>query len=296
MRKFVAFCMAVVAFMGCSSVKKAPRDFPATAITQNLKFCEGSVAYDSSLLISNFGTSELDPLNTQGKGYVAKLTSNDIQVFIPADGNLSAPKGMAISGDYIYIADVGKVVIYNLGDLSQAPQTVVFPEGNLFVNDIVVLDNYAYISVTNTGKLFRLDISTPSATDVSKLSEYTDIVGANGLLLSGSTMYVASYPADGKTTADNVIYVINNLADPIATPLISVQGQYDGLAIKDDKLFFSNWMGPAIGYVDLKDKTVHAMSLTGVSLTGPADITYLNGKLYIPNLPSGEVVVFSPEF
>ena len=35
---------------------------------QGLKFCEGTVKYKNALLVSNFGTEKLDPLNTMGKG------------------------------------------------------------------------------------------------------------------------------------------------------------------------------------------------------------------------------------
>lgn len=56
------------------------------------------------------------------------------------------------------------------------------PEGNLFVNDIVISGSSAYVSVTNTGKIFKLDLSTPDALNASMLSEYASVPGANGLV------------------------------------------------------------------------------------------------------------------
>lgn len=284
--------VAILAFgFGCGIVEaKSSVTPPAKVISKGLKFCEGSVAYGTSLLVSNFGTDELDPLNTQGKGYIMKITGDKTEVFIAADGNLSAPKGMAVSGEYLYIADVGKVIVYHLGITPAFQVAIPLPEGNLFVNDIVVSGTSAYISVTNTGKLFKLDISVPAKLSSANLSAYANIAGANGLLLKGKTLYVASYPADGKTTAENVIYRITNIANPAVEKLFTRQGQYDGLAIKGDKLFFSNWEGPEIGYIDLKNNHVTILPITGATLTGPADISLTGNKLYIPNLPSSEVI------
>lgn len=290
MKKLLLAAILIVG-VGCNEVEgQSPVSSSVKVITQGLKFCEGSVAHGSSLLVSNFGTAELNPLNTEGKGYIAKLNGNQTEVFIPTDGHLSAPKGMAISGDYLYIADVGKVVVYRLDATPVYQTTLTLPEGNLFVNDIVTFGKSAYISVTNTGKIFKLDLSNPANLTSANLSEYADVTGANGLLLEGKTLYVASYPADGNTTAENVIYKIADIAHPVVEKLIDRAGQYDGLAIKGDKLYFSSWVGPEIGYVDLKSNQVTLLPMTGATLTGPADLTVVGDKLYIPNLPSSQVI------
>lgn len=290
MKKLLLAAILAVSF-GCDKTEaKSPITPPTTVITQGLRFCEGSVAHGSSLLVSNFGTTELNPLNTEGKGYIVKLTGNKAEVFIPADGNLSAPKGMAIGGDYLYIADVGKVVVYHLGTTPVFQMSIQLPEGNLFVNDIVVSGNFAYISVTNTGKIFKLDISNPANLTPAKLSLYVDVTGANGLLLNDKSLYIASYPADGNTTAENVIYKIADIGSPVVEKLFTCEGQYDGLAIKGNKLFFTNWVGPEIGYINLNNNQVTILPITGATLTGPADISLTGDKLYIPNLPSSEVI------
>lgn len=292
MKKTMLFAALLISVTTTSCEKETSSPAKKTVIiTQGIKFSEGSVPYNSSLLISNFGTNELDPLSTEGKGYILKVIGDKTESFINADGNLSSPKGMAIKDHSLYIADVGKVVVYDLSDLKAAPQTILLPEGNLFVNDIVISDNKAYISVTNTGKLFTLDISIPSALSANSLTEYAHIVGANGLALNGKTLYIASYPADGNTTVDNVIYVIKNIDSPVVEKLITRQGQYDGLAIKGDRLYFSNWENGEIGYLNLDDKKVNLLEVEGAKINGPADISILNDNLYIPNLPSSEVII-----
>lgn len=291
-KRIIFMLLASVAIAGCAKDKKAPSK-EATILSKGMKFCEGSVAYGSSVLVTNFGTSELNPLNTQGMGYVMQINGDSTETFIATDGHLSAPKGMAIANNHLYIADVGKIVVYNLKDKAASPQTIVMPEGNLFVNDIVISGSSAYVSVTNTGKIFKLDLSTPDALNANMLSEYASVPGANGLVLIGNQLYIASYPADGKTTSDNVIYTIADIASPVVEKFITRQGQYDGLAHYKNKLYFSSWINGEIGSVDLATKEVKLMEVKGVELSGPADITILNDVLYIPNLPSSEVAVIA---
>lgn len=132
-------------------------------VSEGLRFCESTYPYEGGILIANFGTEQLNPLNTEGKGYIVHYKNGKSEVMVPADGNLSAPKGMFIRDPYLYVCDVNKVVVYNLKDVQKAPVVVTFPEGNLFVNDLVAEGNWLYASVTNTGKIFRMDISRPEA-------------------------------------------------------------------------------------------------------------------------------------
>lgn len=288
---FVVVLTSVSGIRAEKKIEKTPHK--TTVITSGIKFSEGSVIYENTLLVSNFGTKESDPMNNEGKGYISKINGTSSEIFIPADGNLSAPKGMAIVDNHLLIADIGKVVIYNLNKKKEKPQIITMPTGNVFVNDIAIAGKYAYITVTNTGKIFKFDTSNLSNTTSYQLEEYTSIIGANGLVIDGKKMYITSYPADGKTTTDNVIYIIEDMDTPQPKKLITRQGQYDGIALNGEKLYFSNWVNSEIGYIDLKTKEVSLITIDGAKLTGPADITIFQNKLYIPNLPSSEIVIIS---
>ncbi|MCD9563186.1 hypothetical protein [Tenacibaculum maritimum] len=266
-------------------------------ISEGLKFGEGSVPYlNTSVLVSNFGTDSLSPLNNEGKGYIVKVTDQQITPFIPADGNLSAPKGMAIADDYLYIADVQKIVVYNLKNKAESPKIITLPDGELFANDIAIYNNYAYISVTNTGAIYKLNIATPTNPDSLTLTKVATVTGANGLAFDGKTLYVASFPADGKVTENNVIYKINDItaAAPSPEEIITTAGMYDGLAIYKSKLYFSNWANEGeVGYIDMATQKKNSIDTEGKKLSGPADISLLNGKLYVPNLPESELTIIS---
>ncbi len=286
-KNFLSFCLLALAANSCSGGVESG----VTIVEDGLTFNEGSVPYGSTLLVSNFGGEQLNPLNGDGLGYIAQLDGDQISVFIPASGVLNAPKGMAIEDDYLYIADVGQVVVYNLNNLEMTPTVIPFPEGELFVNDIAIDDDVAYITVTNTGNIYALDISSPADLTVRDLSKYLALPGANGVVFDDDVMYVASYAPDGNTTDVNVIYKIEEINNPQPTRLIERMGQYDGLVVEDDKLYFTNWVGGEVGYVDLETEEITFLDLGDLVLAGPAALSIMDDTIYIPDLPNSRLVV-----
>ena len=261
-------------------------------INEGIRYCESTYPYQEGILVANFGTAELNPLNTEGKGYIVFYKDGKTQVMVPADGNLSAPKGMFIRQDYLYVCDVNKIVVYHLTDKAEKPKVITLPEGNLFVNDLAADGNYLYASVTNTDRIFRLDISNPA--QPGQPEEWLQISGPNGLLIRDGVMYVASYPADGVTKEANVIYRIDNLKQPVAHKLTKVTGQYDGIAFSSDgkSLIVTNWTPAQLSRIDLASGKMSPLPLKlEQPLIGPADITVKDGFIYIPDLPNSRVVV-----
>lgn len=261
-------------------------------IDNGIRYCESTYPYDGGILIANFGTEQLNPLNTEGKGYIVMHKDGKNEVLIPADGHLSAPKGMLVHDGRLYVCDVNKVVVYNLKDRSMEPQTIVLPEGHLFANDLVAEGRYLYISVTNTGMVFRVDISNPSRPGVPE--EWLAVDGPNGLLLHGGSLYIASYPADGNTTDAHVVYRVASLEKPVAEKWMDIPGQYDGLALASDgkSIYVTNWTPAQVSRINLDTRTMTPLDIRlPQSLVGPADISVKDGCIYIPDLPNSRVVV-----
>lgn len=264
-----------------------------TVVTDHIRFCESTYPYQDGLLIASFGTEELNPLNTEGKGYVLLYKDGKSQVLVPADGHLSAPKGMFVRQDYLYVCDVNKVVVYHLTDRNEQPQVITLPEGNLFVNDLAADGNNLYVSVTNTDKIFRMDITDPAHPGTPQ--EWLSIAGPNGLLIRDGVMYVASYPADGVTKAENVIYEVTDLEHPVVRKLTETTGQYDGIAFSSDgkSLIVTNWTPAQLSRLSLADGILTPLNIElSQDLIGPADITVRDGLIYIPDLPNSRVVIF----
>lgn len=264
--------------------------------TTGLRFCESTLPYKDMMLVANFGIEELDPLNTQGKGYISAIDhSGKTTTFIATDGNLSAPKGMAVLGGRLFVADVNKVVVYNLRKKGEKPQIINLPQGELFVNDIATIGEIVVVSVTNTGHIFCFNASDPGNLSQVKLTLFADLPGANGLAIHDTKMYVASYNPSGEPAPENVIYVADLMAENIEfTTLIDnlVPGQYDGIAVSADgkKIYFSSWTsidgtGAIYGYTPgVGSLGVERLSV-GDAVIGPADISIdKQGNLWIPDL------------
>lgn len=263
-----------------------------TVVSEKIRFCESTYPYQDGLLIANFGTTELNPLNTEGKGYIILYKNRKSEILLPADGHLSAPKGMFIRQNYLYICDVNKILVYDLKNRNKEPLTINLPSGNLFVNDLAADGNNLYISVTNTDKIFRMDISNPA--QPGDPQEWLNISGPNGLLAKDGILYVASYPADGATKAENVIYEVTNLEHPIVRKLTATPGQYDGIAFgKEGKsLIVTNWNPAQLCRMNLSDGSLTPLNISlSQPLIGPADITVHDGMIYIPDLPNSRVVI-----
>lgn len=275
---------------------------PPSMYTAGLKFCEGSVAYQNKILISNFGTDTLNPLNNEGKGYIIAIENGKVKPFIKADGFMCAPKGMTIVGRHLFVADVQKVLVYDLHKLGQKPVVINFPEGNKFVNDIIAVGDLLIVSVTDSGKLFGIDISNMDIISFAVPTVVGDVPGANGLALFDNLIYVASYNPKETPETENVIYVANifNPNAPLRKLITDLPaGQYDGIALNNDgtKIYFSAWSTkenpkPAIYIYNLVNKTAARIVDLGVTFGGPADITVKNGVIWIPDLPNSRVFRF----
>ncbi len=281
----------------CMNQKKAnveviPITNSATIISDSLRFCEATYWNGESLYISNFGGKELDPLNKAGKGYIMEFNSRKPSILVPADGRLNAPKGMCVVNDYLFVADVNAVVVFNLKDINKS-QKINFSAKDYYVNDLSVNGKYLYITVTNTGNIYKLDISAPDKIENQTPKLFANVPGANGIVATDSIIYVASCPMDGNTVAANVIYTINNFDHPVVKKLFNRMSQYDGLALSEDgkSLYFTTWVNGNVGKINLKDNKTEMLTLP-LQLAGPADMTLHKGKLYIPDLPNSRVLVY----
>ena len=221
-------------------------------LTRNLQICNSVCPYQDGLLITNWGTDSIDPLNSEGKGYIAFHKEGVTSILIPADGTLAAPKGMAVKDDYLFVADVNKVVVYNLNETSDQPQVISFPEGNDFVSDVAIVGNVLLAAVTNTSSIYALDISNLAHIDVGSLAVYAVVPGATSLCVSDYHLFIGSSTTYGEPTEFNVIYMIDDLSNPVAQPMTHRIGQYQDLALTPDgeSLYFIDKNSDKLGRLE----------------------------------------------
>jgi len=232
-------------------------------LTRNLQICYSVCPYQEGLLISNWGTDSINPLNQEGKGYIAFHKEGFTSILIPADGTLSAPKGMAVKDDYLFVTDVNKVVVYNLNETSGQPQVIPFPEGNDFVSDVAIVGNVLLASVTNTSSIYALDISNLAHIDVGSLAVYAVVPGATSLCVSDYHLFIGSSTTYGEPTEFNVIYMIDDLSNPVPQAITHRIGQYQDLALTPDgeSLYFIDKNSDKLGRLEFATGVVDFMAV-----------------------------------
>lgn len=259
-------------------------------ITDKLNHCESVLPYMDGLFISNFGAN-VNNQDASGSGYITFYSHGHNEVLIPSDGNLSKPRGMGIFKEHLFVCDVNSIVVYDLNDIAADPQVILFPAEDLVVNDLVINSaGTLFASVTNTGRIYILDISNPDNINAASLLPYIEVPGPNGLVLDETRLYIASSNPNGNFSEDNVLYIIDDVHHPELRHLTHTAGQYDGIALSDDgtRLYFSDWNGGRIGYLTFENGEITYMPQSK-PFEGPADLTLHKGHLYVPDLLQSEV-------
>ena len=283
--------------------KLLPLSFLCSALTvvnltaQEVKKTTGfnhieSVASDGKFLyVADIG-AELKPTAIDGDGRIAKLDRKG-KILEPnfVKEPLNAPKGLAVYKDILFLNDINRIVAINLENGNKLYE-INFGDATKFLNDIAIWDkNTLYVSATDTNKLYKVDLTSKSFTEV-KLN--TTISGINGLHCSekSSKLYVNGFGSDNQP---NGVFGCINLKDNSFEQITTITGYYDGMFVKNDILYVSNWMAfEKKGFllsIDLNSKKVARVNLSEL-IAGPADFILENNQLIIPAMLTGELLFF----
>lgn len=293
MRKFFGLTMTVILVLSSllAVSEAADRKSVVSIIHEGIKFSESVYPYEDGLFISNFGSDEMNPRPDENKGYILYLKDGKMNTIVPADGTLHKPTGMIVKDGQLFVCDETRLVVFNLNQLKSAPQIIKFPAENKVLNALAMNEDTLYISVTDTGRIYSLDISDPHHMTGKKPQEWLHIAGPNGMTIGNGTMYIATIPADYRTVqSENVIYRVRDLSRPIAEKFIEVPGLYDGIALSDDckTLYVSDWKTASVLAIDIR--TTVSRTIYEEVGSGPADIAQKNGRLFIPELMGSKIV------
>jgi hypothetical protein len=254
-------------------VEKAPEPAPAPIPVPTTLECPESVIEDAdgSLYCSNLGGSEVtleDAVYKDKNGFIAKLKpdgSVETVKFLPLDGQppLHAPKGMVILGSTLWVADVDRVVAFDLKTRKQTSEIDLRPSQVRFANDLVAAGPQGPLLCSDTSydQLLLIDISGAKTTDrVRVLSKWTfggnekkKLGAINGLWMTGQsptrTLYVAGFPLaaavpDGEEPSGTIqTYDLDDqyaLTNPQKLPF--APGLWDGIAVHADGIVYaSDW-------------------------------------------------------
>ncbi|MDO6592225.1 SMP-30/gluconolactonase/LRE family protein [Neptuniibacter sp. 1_MG-2023] len=249
-----------------------------------------SVIYDimrRSLYVSNING---EPSGKDGKGFIS-LIANDgkIEKLKWVDG-LNAPKGMAIFGKNLFVADINELLVI---DVETAKVTKRFAlDGEHFLNDVAIdRSGVIYVTDTSTNRIYRLYRGK-----LEIWLEDEKLENPNGLYIDNEHLIVGSWgkPTDGwKTDVPGHLLVISLKDKSIVdfgngSPI----GNLDGLAKQDDHTFLiTDWMQGKLMQASDDGKVKTLLELG----QGTADILYLRSKklLLIPHMMEGKLIAYT---
>ena len=249
------------------------------------------VRYDEAAdawLVSNINGS---PLGKDGNGFISRLKSDgtvDSLHFIMGGRNgvtLHAPKGMAIIGDTLFVADIDAVRAFNrttgaaITSWNLAPQGAVFlndvavtPQGDVYVSDTQVrFQQDGSMSHPGMDRIFMLGRDRKSASVVLR----NDSLGRpNGITWDarGNRLIIVPFGA-------GTIHAWTPGGDSLAT-VATGKGQFDGVEmLPNGQLLVSSWADSTVSLVN-------GDSITAIvrGVAAPADIGFdaRGGMLAIP--------------
>ncbi|MEG1586254.1 MAG: hypothetical protein RR346_05210 [Bacteroidales bacterium] len=301
---FISFLLLLVGCKGYKTDKQAEEAYAKTDSTwvadtvyqAGLKYCYGTVWAGDRLLISNYGGEVMDPLNVDKTGYIMQLKDGVLSEYIPA-GTLMAPKGMAVLGNYLFVADINCVMVFDMTDLSKAPQVMQLPENNMFVSDLVIQDSLLYVSVRDAGLIYKTEVNEPANVANATMDIFlTTVSGPNGMTAYKDTMYVCSYPQNDSIGKQNAIYMVLNMKDlnPMLYKLESLPGYYCGIQYdpKTRMVYYTDRINGQLRSIDMATGA-NKLLLPEKILLSPQMLTLQGNKLFVPDVDASRLYVFT---
>lgn len=253
-----------------------------------------SVVHDTEAdvyLVSNINGQVLD---RDDNGFISRVSPDgsiiDLKWIDGAsdDVTLNAPKGMALRGETLLVADIDAVRLFDRRSGAPVGEWVV--EGATFLNDVAVGPNgTAY--VTDSG--IRFTDAGPENTGTAAIHTFRpdgshstfdagDVTGINGVAVSGGTVY-------GVTSFGNgMIFSVQAGTRTELPPLPGVN--LDGVVVLDGGgLLISDWTTEAVYLL----RANGAASIVARNVASPADIGIdrTRDRVLIPGLMTDQVLL-----
>ncbi len=234
-----------------------------------------SVYFDEkrqTLYVSNI---DGEPWGDDKQGSIGKVGLDGKVVAAEWVKGLSAPKGMALVGNLLYVGDLTQVVVIDV-DKGAIAKRIPVP-GARGLNDVAAAPNgTVYVSDSNTKKVFAIEGGTPKVL-------LQDLKGPNGLLFHRGALHVLDDGAVQRVSKNGSLEVIAS----------GLGGGLDGIEpVSDNEFLVSAWQGTL--HVVKADGTHELLLDTSADKINAADIGYdrKNRIVYVPTFFKNSVAAY----
>jgi sugar lactone lactonase YvrE len=238
------------------------------------------------------------PVARDENGFISKVSPEGEMIeshFIRGgDGRhgLSAPKGMAISGDHLYVADIDRVFVFHRQTGALVRETII--AGATFLNGVAVgRDGEVYVS--DSGLSLGDEGFAASGTDAihvlreglepELLIKEPALGRPNGLLATDEGLWVVTFGTGELYRVDHEGKIRDRRTLPV--------GSLDGIvALHDGRVAISSWEGESVLSGDPRGELTETIS----GVASPASIGWdaARGRILVPLFMNDEIRVFVP--
>jgi hypothetical protein len=243
--------------------------------TDSLLKVPESVLFDGKANMLYVSNIDGDPSGKDGKGSIGKVGLDGRIIEVDWISGLSAPKGMAIHKNNLYVADIDQVVVI---DIKKGVISKRIPiEGSVFLNDVTVdRKGIVYVSDSRASKVHKIK--------KGKSSVYLEnLKGPNGVLAFDGDLYVLNSGSVLKVLKDKSM---TSIADSLVTSTDGIEN------VKGKDFIVSCWSG-VIYYVSENGTTEKLLDTRDAKINS-ADIGYdaKNRVVYVPTFYKNSVVAY----
>lgn len=280
--------MAMFILIFFISIGTKAKDIELIWETEGFKNPE-SVVYSENLNILFVSNVNGKPNEKDGNGFISIVSIDGKPIKHKWVENLNAPKGLAISKNILYVADIDELVAIDI-DHGKILQRYKVSDAK-FLNDVTIdSDGNVYVSDMVLNRIHRLKDG-----EFNIWIQSDELEGPNGLLFNGEDIVLASWGnmTDGFNTEipghlkrisikTKSIYSIGDKS-PIGN-LDGVEG-YDAIGY-----FVTDWMNGVLFNIDKNGKTTKLLTLK----QGSADLEYIskNSLLIIPMMNNNKLLAY----
>lgn len=237
-----------------------------------------------TLLISNINGA---PMELNGKGYITRATTGGAIVDKEWVQGLDAPKGMAVKGNLLYIADMQTLQVVDI-DSGKIVKQYQAPKAKM-LNDVTVSDDgVVYVSDFVGGGIYRLqDSSFALWLDHPQLPHPNGLLWDNGSLIIGG--WGQGLGEDFTTEVPGTLYRL----DPASKDLTAIPegyqlGNLDGVVKIGEDFYVSDWISGTLYRVGGNER-VKVLQVNA----GLADIGAAAEVIYAPMMMDGELTAWN---